>query len=52
MNGSDTYREPITFEFSNAIVRVYRPILDDAERERRMKMIRDAAEKLLIKKKG
>ena len=43
----DEYMEPKVYEFPNAIVRVYRPILTDEERARRMKEIRKAAEALL-----
>ena len=43
----DEYMEPKVYEYPNAIVRVYRPILTEAERARRMKQIHDAAEKLL-----
>lgn len=44
----DEYMEPKVYEFPNAIVRVYRPILTDEERARRMKQIHDAAAKLLM----
>ena len=43
----DEYMEPTVYEYPNAIVRVYRPILTEAERARRMKEIRKAAEALL-----
>ena len=43
----DTYQEPIIFEFPNATVRVFRPVLSDEERARRMKIIHDAAADLL-----
>ncbi len=43
----DEYMEPKVYEYPNAIVRVYRPILTDDERARRMKAIRNAAEALL-----
>lgn len=43
----DTYGEPQIFEYPNMIVRVYRPILDDAERARRMKQVERAATALL-----
>lgn len=33
---------------SNAIVRVHRPELTDEERARRMKLIKEAAERLLV----
>lgn len=44
----DTYMEPIIIENEKAIIRVYRPILDDAERARRMKRIYDSAAKLIM----
>ena len=43
----DTYKEIRTFEFPNAIVRVYIPDLTEEERARRMKRIYKAAENLL-----
>lgn len=43
----DTYGEPIIFNFPNATVRVFRPILTPEERERRMKIIHNAAADLL-----
>jgi hypothetical protein len=42
------YDEPQIFEFPNMTVRVYRPILTDEERERRMKRIRKAAVDLVL----
>jgi hypothetical protein len=36
-----------TYESSNAVVRVYRPILTEDERERRMKRIQEATANLL-----
>lgn len=48
MKVQDVYKEPIIFESPNAIVRVYRPILTDEERKRRMKIIHDAAADLLL----
>ena len=45
---NDTYKEPIVYEYPDAIIKVYRPILTDEEHERRMKKIREAAIKLLI----
>ena len=47
MKKQDTYGEPTVFEYPNAIVRVYRPILSDEEQARRMKQIHKAAEELL-----
>ena len=43
----DEYMEPMVYEYPNAIIRVYRPILTDDERARRMKEIQKAAEALL-----
>ena len=36
-----------TIETENCIVRVHRPMIDEAERQRRMRQIRMAAENLL-----
>ena len=47
MKTSDTYGEPIIMELQNATVRVFRPILTDEERIKRMKLIYDAAADLL-----
>lgn len=47
MKRQDTYMEPVTYETPTAIVRVYRPILTDEERARRMKQVHDAAAALL-----
>ena len=47
MKKQDTYGEPTVFEYPNAIVRVYRPILSDEEQARRMRQIHKAAEELL-----
>ncbi len=46
-NCKDTYMEPITIEAPGAIIRVYRPILTEEERARRMKRLHDAAAELL-----
>lgn len=43
----DTYGEPIILHFPNVVARVYRPILTPEERERRMKIIHNAAAELL-----
>lgn len=51
MKVPDTYGEPIIFNFPNATVRVFHPILTPEERERRMKIIHNAAAELL-KAKG
>lgn len=51
MKTVDTYADPIIFNFPNATVRVFRPILTPEEHDRRMKRIHDAAADLL-KAKG
>lgn len=48
MAKGDVYGEPIIYEFPNMIARVYRPILTEEERKRRMKQIHDAAAMLLM----
>lgn len=45
--GQDVFQEPIYIEYPNSVIRVYRPVLDDEERARRMKRIHDAAADLL-----
>lgn len=47
MKEKDTYGEPKTIEFPNAVVKVYSPILTEEERKRRMEMIAKSAERLL-----
>lgn len=44
----DTYKEPVTYTYPNAIVRVYVPILTEEERAARMKRVHDAAARLLM----
>lgn len=44
----DTYGDPQIFKFPGMTVRVYRPILTEEERARRMKEIEKAAAALLI----
>ena len=44
----DSYHEPVTYTYPNAIVRVYSPILTEQEREARMKRIYAAAAQLLM----
>ena len=46
--GQDVYQEPQIITFPNMIVRVYRPVLDEEERARRMKQISKAASDLLV----
>ena len=43
----DTYGEPILLDIDGARVRVFRPELTESERNRRMKIIHDAAADLL-----
>ena len=44
----DIYMEPEVYHYDNCIVRVYRPILTEEERARRMEEIKKAAIALLI----
>ena len=44
----DVYGEPIFIDYPNSIIRVYRPILTDEERARRMKAIEKAMIDLLL----
>lgn len=46
----DTYMEPIVIKKPNATIRVYRPILAEEERKRRMAQIERAAIALLRSK--
>lgn len=48
MAKNDVYGEPTIIEFPGMIVRVFRPILTEEERNRRMKIIHDAAASLLL----
>jgi hypothetical protein len=50
MKQKDTYGEPKTIEFPNAVVKVYSPILTEEERKRRMERIAKSAERLLNSK--
>ncbi len=43
----DVYKEVRVFEFPNMTVRVHIPDLDEKERERRMKILYDAAVAIL-----
>ncbi len=43
----DAYQEPIIMQDAGCTIRIYRPILDDAERERRMKRIHRSAADLV-----
>ena len=44
----DTYMEPEVYHYNNCTVRVYRPILTEEERARRMEAIKKAAVDLVI----
>mgnify|MGYP006974599005 CR=1 FL=1 len=44
----DIYMEPEVFHYNNCTVRVYRPILTEEERARRMEAIKKAAVDLVI----
>ncbi len=48
MKQQDTYYEPIIIRGEGHITRIYRPILTEEERTRRMKIIEKAAAELLI----
>ena len=50
MKNADTYSKVKTFEFPNMVVRVQIPDLTPDERERRIKTIHSAAQKLLQSK--
>lgn len=44
----DIYKEPVTYTYPNATIRVYSPILTEEERAARMKRVYEAAARLLI----
>ena len=46
----DKYYPPITIKVGNNTAKIYRPILTDEERERRMQRIADAAVRLIMSK--
>lgn len=48
MAKDDVYGEPIIMKFPGLTATVYRPILTEEERNRRMKIIHDAAARLLM----
>lgn len=54
MKNTDVYKEVRTFVYPNAIVRVHIPDLTKEEREKRMKLVHDAAAALLkeVPKRG
>ena len=47
MKQKDKYKEPITIELPGMIARVYIPILDPKERERRMQKIYRSSARLM-----
>lgn len=48
MKSQDTYGEPKIYQFPGCTVRVFRPILTEEERARRMKEIEKAAAALIM----
>lgn len=49
-NQKDIYNDPIIITFPNMVARVYTPILDPEEREKRMKAIHRATANVLKSK--
>ena len=49
MKQKTLYKDPIIITFTDMVARVYSPILDTAEREKRMKTIHKASADLLKK---
>lgn len=47
---NDVYGEPEVIHYKNAVVTVYSPILSDAERARRMELIKQATVRLVLSK--
>lgn len=50
MKARDTYSEPKTYNYPNAVVKVYSPVITEEERKRRMEQIAKSAERLLKSK--
>ena len=50
LNQKDKYNDPITITFPNMVARVYTPILEPEEREKRMKAIHRATANVLKNK--
>lgn len=46
---ADNYKEPVTYTYPDATVRVFSPILTDEERAARMERVRKAAAEFLRK---
>lgn len=51
MKTQDVYQEPKIFTYPGLVARVYRPIITEEERARRMKAIHNQAANLLAKEK-
>lgn len=51
-NQEDKYYDPIIITFPNMVAKVYRPILTEEERTRRMRAIHNQAANLLKKEKS
>ena len=51
MSNQDKYYDPIVITFTDMVARVYRPILTEEERTRRLKAIHTQAANLLKKEK-
>lgn len=45
----DNYKEPVTYTYPEAIIRVYSPVLTEQERVARMKQVYGAAAEFLRK---
>ena len=52
MSNQDKYYDPIIITYPDMVARVYRPILIEEERARRMKIIHDQAANLLKKERA
>ncbi len=48
---NDLYGEPVIIKTNNVVARVYSPILTDEERERRMKIFKQASVRLVLSRK-
>lgn len=47
---NDIYGEPVIIKTNNVVARVYSPILTDEERDRRMKIFKQASVSLVLSK--
>ena len=52
LSQEDKYYDPIIITYPDMVARVYRPILTEEERARRMKIIHDQASNLLKKERA